>query len=337
MLQRILIMQTASLGDVILSTSLAETLHKQYPSAMIDYLVKSPHELLFEGHPFINKVLVWEKDHRKYYNLINIIKTVRSRKYDAVINVQRFATSGLIAGLSGAPYRAGFKKNPLSFMLTHKAVHIISGETHEIYRNGQLIKPLTDLKPELPKLYPTKADFESTEKWKDRPYITISPASLYFTKQLPMHKWIEMIDNIPDEIPVMLIGSKHDIPLCEEIYMKCDEQHIINMAGRLSFLESAALMKDAMMNYVNDSAPQHLASAVNGNVTAIFLSTVPKFGFGPLSDNSYIVETNVPLACKPCGIHGHQQCPEGHFKCAETISVSQLLLPLNNYEQRDSN
>lgn len=336
MLNRILIIQTASLGDVILSTSLAETLHKQYPSAMIDYLVKWPFDQLFEEHPFINKVIVWDKSHQKYLNLISIVRNIRKRKYDAVINVQRFATSGMITALSGSPFRAGFTKNPMSFAFTRKAVHIISGEKHEIIRNGDLIKPLIDIEIQLPKLYPTEADFAETLQWKDQPYITISPASLYFTKQLPAEKWIELIDKVPFSNPVVLLGSKHDIPLCEEIFRKCENHNIVNLAGRLSFLQSAALMKDALMNYVNDSAPQHIASAMNAPVTAVFCSTVPSFGFGPLSDNSSIVQTTVPLACKPCGIHGHKQCPEGHFKCAETISVSQLLLPLS-YEERDSN
>jgi heptosyltransferase-2 len=89
------------------------------------------------------------------------------------------------------------------------------------------------------------------------------------------------------------------------------------MAGKLSLLESAAIMAGARMNFVNDSAPMHLASAVNAPVTAVFCSTVPAFGFGPLSDNAFIAETTIPLDCRPCGLHGYTVCPKGHFKCAE--------------------
>jgi heptosyltransferase-2 len=97
----------------------------------------------------------------------------------------------------------------------------------------------------------------------------------------------------------------------------------------MSFLQTAALMKDAKMNYVNDSAPLHLASSVNAPVTAIFCSTVPEFGFGPLSDNSYIVETEEDLDCRPCGLHGFAKCPKTHFKCATNIKPQQLLRTLN--------
>jgi heptosyltransferase-2 len=87
-------------------------------------------------------------------------------------------------------------------------------------------------------------------------------------------------------------------------------------------------MQNAVMNYVNDSAPLHLASAVNANVAAIFCSTIPGFGFGPLSQNSVVIETQQKLPCRPCGLHGKKQCPEGHFNCAETIEIEQLLQQL---------
>jgi heptosyltransferase-2 len=100
---------------------------------------------------------------------------------------------------------------------------------------------------------------------------------------------------------------------------------IINHSGQLSFLQSAALMKDAVMNYVNDSAPMHFASAVNAPVTAVYCSTIPAFGFGPLSDERFIVEVKAPLDCRPCGLHGYRACPLGHFNCAYKIEERQLL------------
>src|SRR5262249_1470342 len=126
---------------------------------------------------------------------------------------------------------------------------------------------------------------------------------------------------------VYLIGSHQDFELCESILknISSEKSNVFNLAGKLSFLESAALMKNAKMNYVNDSAPMHLASAVNAPVTAVFCSTVPSFGFGPLSDASRIVETKAELTCRPCGLHGFMACPQGHFKCAWTIEAKDIL------------
>ena len=160
-------------------------------------------------------------------------------------------------------------------------------------------------------------------------YICIAPASVWFTKQFPKEKWIAFIDQLPSGIiSVYLLGAPSDQNYGEVIRTGTKHPGVVNLSGKLSFLESAALMQYAAMNFVNDSAPMHLASAVNAPVTAVFCSTVPDFGFGPLSDRSFIVETTEPLTCRPCGLHGYKSCPQGHFKCALTISNEQLQAPL---------
>jgi heptosyltransferase-2 len=103
------------------------------------------------------------------------------------------------------------------------------------------------------------------------------------------------------------------------------------MAGNLSFLESAALMKEAKMNFVNDSAPLHIATAVKGPVLAIYCSTVPSFGFYPIGENGHWIETNENISCKPCGLHGYKVCPLGHFKCSH-IPIENLRFTLSDYE-----
>jgi heptosyltransferase-2 len=323
--KRILIIQTASLGDVILSTALAESLKAELPGAEIHYLVKKGYQSLFKDHPFIGDVLFWDKSKHKYAGLFRLIRAVRRNNYDAVINVQRFASSGLISALSGSKMRSGFKKNPLSLFYTHKYEHLISkdGILHEVERNHALISTLVSNLAARPVLYPSVEDTNLVSAYSQNPYITVSPASLWFTKQYPEEKWIDFLNNISSDLVVLLLGSEADKSLCERIKSQT-RANVMNLAGQLSFLESAAIMKSAVMNYVNDSAPMHLASAVNAPVAAIFCSTVPAFGFGPLSDNAHIVEIKDLLYCRPCGLHGFKQCPEGHFKCALTIQTNQL-------------
>jgi heptosyltransferase-2 len=100
---------------------------------------------------------------------------------------------------------------------------------------------------------------------------------------------------------------------------------IKNLCGQLSLRQSALLMKNARMNYMNDSAPLHLASAANAPTTAIFCSTIPNFGFGPLADDAVVIETKESLECRPCGLHGYKQCPKEHFNCAHSISQKNLI------------
>jgi heptosyltransferase-2 len=150
----------------------------------------------------------------------------------------------------------------------------------------------------------------------------MSPASVWFTKQLPVEKWVELIKGTKST--VYLLGAKGDAALADEIKQQANRDNVYSLTGELSLLQSAALMADAQMNYVNDSAPMHLASAMNAPVTAIFCSTVPYFGFGPLSDESRIIETKERLDCRPCGLHGYKACPKGHFRCALSIEVEAI-------------
>lgn len=324
--RKFLIIQTASLGDVILSTALAETLNANVEGAEIHYLVKKGYESLFRGHPFVKNVLFWDKSTGKYAGMWRLIREIRKNRYDVVVNVQRFASSGIITALSGAETKHGFAKNPMSLFFSRRFDHVITsqaGGKHEIYRNHAMIARWAGEIPQNPALYPEKTDYDKVKTHQGIPYITISPASLWFTKQYPEEKWEELIRNISPDLHVILLGSGADQELCSRI-AESSGRKAENLAGKLNFLQSAALMQSAVMNYVNDSAPQHLATAVNAPVAAVFCSTVPEFGFGPLSAQSHIIESNEKLNCRPCGLHGHKACPEGHFKCAYNITARQL-------------
>ena len=326
-MKKILVIQTASIGDVILATPVLEKLHKFYPEATIDLLVKSGMEGLFHNHPFLHKVIEWNKSRDKYRNFARIFRMIRKQEYDAVINIQRFASTGFLTAFSKAKRRIGFSKNPFSAFFTTSVPHVFRERMHEAERNLQLITALTDGTFVKPKLYPSLTDQAKTATYKSGAYYTISPASLWYTKQYPIEKWLEFISYFPDQARIYLLGSEQDTKLCKEIILKSNHPGCIDLSGKLSFLESASLIKDAWMNFTNDSAPLHLASAMNAPVTVIYCSTVPRFGFSPLSDDSKIVEVG-ELYCRPCGIHGYSSCPEKHFQCATQIDVNQLIARL---------
>jgi ADP-heptose:LPS heptosyltransferase len=321
---KILIIQTASIGDVILATALTESLHRQFPGAAIDILIKKGNEGLFSGHPYLNGVLVWNKGSEKYAGFLKLLLQVRKSRYDLVVNVQRFFLTGLLTVLSKAQETRGFSKNPLSFFFTRATGHSIGTGTHEVMRNHALISDLAPRDQVHPALYPSESDKAVVHPFAQGVFYTISPASLWFTKQYPVGKWVELVREIPGDKTVYLLGGPADRPLCDEIIEKSGHPGIKSLAGKLSLLQSAALMKEARMNFTNDSSPMHLASAVDAPVTAIFCSTVPGFGFGPLSSDAAIAETGETLSCRPCGLHGLRQCPEKHFHCALTIDTAKL-------------
>ncbi len=325
-----LIIQTAFIGDVVLATPVIEALHQEYPGASIDFLLRKGNEGLLQGHPYISEVIIWDKKKQKYADLFRIIGLVRRKKYDVVINLQRFLATGMVTIFSRAGHTVGFDKNPLSWLFSVKVPHHLdeySSNIHEIDRNLSLIKHLIKSKHRfLPRLYPTDKDFSKTAT--SGSCVTISPTSVWFTKQYPADRWIQLINQIDPAVRVFLLGGNTDREACEKIKSEALRDNIEILAGQMSFLESAALMKNARMNYVNDSAPLHLASAMDAAVTAVFCSTIPAFGFGPLSSRSHILETEEQLECRPCGIHGHRECPEGHFRCSH-IDPQRLIKKLD--------
>ncbi len=326
-MNKILIIQTAFIGDVILATPLIEKLKEFYPDAHIDFLLRKGNESLFNEHPKLNKVLIWDKKKEKYLGLIKLIKQVRATEYDLVVNLQRFAASGILASLSKGKQRIGFDKNPFSFGFTDKIKHEIGNGLHETVRNLKLIRQLTGQKYYRPRLYPTFEDEEKVLPLKVDNYVCIAPTSVWFTKQYPANKWLELIERIDKKTTIYLLGAPSDFNAAEEIKNRAKRETIINLCGELSFLASAALMKSAKMNYVNDSAPMHMASAVNAPTTAIYCSTLPSFGFGPLATISHVVETEEKLACRPCGLHGLKACPLKHYNCAENINTASIPVP----------
>ncbi|MBS1582707.1 MAG: glycosyltransferase family 9 protein [Bacteroidetes bacterium] len=339
-MKQFLVIQTAFLGDAVLVTSLLEKLHAFFPDAAIDLVVRKGNDGLFEGHPFLRKLHVWDKRKGKTRALFRLIGELRKTRYDHILNAQRFFSTGLLTVLARGREKVGYDKNPLSFLFTRTVEHRIpdparlrkdgppSGAiTHEVDRLNALIAHLTDASRPLPRLHPAASHRAEVDRLTggppDRRIITIAPASVWHTKQWPAEKWVALIGTLPPDRRVLLTGGPGDTALCERIAREAGRGEVV--AGKLSLLGTAVLMQGAAMNYVNDSAPLHIASAMGAPVTAVFCSTVPAFGFGPLNANGRVVQLEEPLYCRPCGLHGYKACPEGHFKCASGIEVASVV------------
>ncbi len=312
---KFLIIQTAFIGDVVLATPMAEAL-AQLDNAEVHFLVRKGNESLLENNPFIDRILIWNKHQNKLRNLFQLGNEIRKEKFDCVINLQRFASTGFLTWRSGALKKIGFQENPFSFCFSSKFKHEVNNGLHEVNRNLELLREFVpgDFPP---RLFPSVQNFEAVTEFKSKPYVCVAPSSVWFTKQWPKENFIQLVSELAKKHHVFLLGAKGDFDLCEEV-RGVENFNATNLCGKLNFLESAALMRDAAMNFVNDSAPMHFASAMNAPTTAFFCSTIPEFGFGPLSDRSRIVESNENLACRPCGLHGKKSCPLGHFKCGES-------------------
>lgn len=332
---KILIIQTAFIGDVILATSLIELVKEYFPQAQIDFLLRKGNEGLIKDNPNITKTLIWNKNKGKYNNLISLAFAARKEKYDYVLNIQRFASSGIFMALCGAKVKVGFDKNPLSFLFHKKVTHKIpypngaNDFLHEVQRNALLLEPCVDkfTLPEAmaipPKLYITKSNEEKITSYTSESYIVLAPSSVWYTKQWQRSKWIDLKNKIHSKYKLLFIGGPDDKEYIDSIIEQTPNCE--NLCGKLNLIQSAALMKNAKRVLVNDSAPLHLASSVQAKTTAIFCSTVPDFGYTPLSKESKVIHLTPKLECMPCGLHGKKSCPLGHFNCSNNIDVEKVI------------
>ena len=325
MINKVLIIQTAFIGDVILATPIISELSRIYPTIQIDMLVRKGNEALLINQPNVNEIFTLNKKEKKIPQLFQFITRFRKEKYDEIINLHRFASTGIITAFSGAKKTIGFNKNPFSFCYSISIKHSLYNQSHEVERNLMCIAHHNAKKIVKPQLFPSESNYNKIKQYQSQSYYCLAPSSVWFTKQLPIHKWVELVNILGKKGTVYLLGGPDDRELCNKIINNSSVTKTINLAGNLSFLESAALMQSAERNYVNDSGPLHICSAMNAKVTAFFCSTTPKFGFGPLSEDSKIIENQENLSCKPCGIHGHKTCPKAHFKCGNEILINETI------------
>lgn len=326
-----LFIQTAFIGDAVLVSALLEKWHAQHPQDELFLLVRKGNEAIYDEHPFLKNCLTWNKKEGKYRSLWKLLKRIRKEQFDVVVNPHRFASSGFLTAFSGARHKMGFDKNPLSFLFSGRYPHVLGTKKskryqHEIDRNQALISSFTEGNAAQPQLYPLKKHEEEASAFAQEAFFCIAPASVWATKAYPKEHWVELLAKLKD-FPVVVLGGPSDRELAEEIIHQSEHPLAQNACGQLSFLGSAALMKRAKMNLVNDSAPLHLASSVNAPVCAIYCSTIPQFGFGPTRPEALIVEVEEKekLACRPCGLHGHKACPKQHFNCAHQIDQQRLV------------
>jgi heptosyltransferase II len=328
--KKILVFQTAFLGDVILSLPMIQLLHKQFPLAEID-VVTTPRaaDLLF-NHPAISTVIPYDKrkSQKGFRDILRLATTLREEKYDIAVVPHRSLRTAIIIALSAIPCRVTFDTSAGKFLYNH----IVRYEktVHEIDRNNSLLTPLNIkiLEKEFPSLYPSEHDQKLITKYlfereilQQEKMIAIAPGSVWNTKRWLLERFIElslMLAN--DGWEVLIIGGKEDTELGSTIVETSKHKNIQDCTGKLTLLQSAELIGRCRALVTNDSAPLHIAVAMRTPVVSIFGATVPAFGFGPYGENDIVIEIN-GLHCRPCAIHGGDKCPIRTFDCMKKIDA----------------
>jgi len=328
-LNKILILQTAFIGDAILATPLAEAVHRLFAPCEVHFLAIPAVANVLELNPNIQRVVKFDKrgEQRGLVGLWQLSRELRREKYDLALVPHRSLRSALLVRLAGISQRIGFDRSTGAFLFTHKVAY---QEKHEVERNLDLLRPIGEVPPRLrPRVFWNSADVQRVDQLAgrariDRRCIAIAPGSVWATKRWLPDRFAALAKTLIAEMDaaVFLIGGREDRELCNRIESSTGED-CINTAGELSLRQSAALLDRCEVLITNDSAPAHLAAATRCQVVTIFGPTVPGFGFSPFGEGHAVIEKDLP--CRPCGRHGPQICPLGTHECMVNIETGEVV------------
>lgn len=331
MSENILIIQTAFLGDLILTTPLFREVKRIFPGARLTVVVNKGTESVLEGNPWIDELIPMDKKTIKssLFGFWNFCQELRKRKFTICISPHFSFRSSIMAWMSGAKRRIGYETAGFSFLLNERKPRLLRGP-HEVEKLLSLVYTEKEISgiPKRPELFWKDDSVQGIRSelqglgLKKGKYILVSPSSVWETKRLPAEKFRILAKSLKEKtgLPVVLTGGKGDWNLCEEV----GKDYAINLAGKTSLPAMSYLMSGAALLVTNDSSPIHFASAFNIPTLAAFGATIPAFGYTPLAEKVFISEVS-GLDCRPCGIHGGRVCPQVHFRCMLEQDTDRML------------
>jgi heptosyltransferase-2 len=320
---RTLVIQTAFLGDVILTTPLLEVLAARH--GPVDVVTTPGAAQLLETHPAVRTVLRHDKhgSERGLGGILRLAHRLRANGYARAYLPHKSWRTGVAARLARIPERIGFADAPARSTYTAR---VAPSGTHEVDR----LLALAGAPPGgMPSLGLTDADHGIAMAWLETTgvpsrFVVMAPGSIWGTK-----RWGQFpaLAQVTDAF-VVVIGGPEDRALGEAIVAAAPGRSA-NACGAMPLRASAALLSRAAALITNDSAPLHLAQATATPTVALFGPTVPGFGFGPRGASDQIEEVS-GLACRPCSRHGPARCPLGHHRCMTDLEVDRVAMALRH-------
>jgi len=330
----VLVIQTAFLGDVVLTTPLLTRLAARF--GPVDVVTTPAAAELLETHPAVRQVIPYDKRgaDRGIAGFRRLAQRLADSRYAAAYLPHRSWRSAALALSAHVPDRIGFSDSPAAILYTERVPRARGG--HESTRLLALAGPPrgSEAAPEV-RLSLTDADHAAASAWLksngiSAPFVAVAPGSIWGTKRWPGYG--ELAARL--DKPVVVLGSAADGPLAATVAAAAKGRGH-SAAGELSLRESAALIAQAELLVTNDSAPLHLATGVGTPVVAVFGPTSPSQGFGPMGRLSTVVEEQ-GLWCRPCSPHGPPSCPFGHHACMQNIGVDRVMTAVAGLPARDA-
>lgn len=334
--RRILVIKFSSLGDIVHTLPAVAALRTRFPSAHICWLVKSQWAEILEENPDIDEVVSVDLSWKHW---LKLVRGLRQRQCDLVLDFQGLFRSGLLGLLSGATMRVGFAqaREGAPWMYTHRVS--LPGDqeaswrllrVHAIDRNlaiaqflgADISQPILHF-PEITEDRTYIRDlFQSAEVADHEDLIALAPWSRSALKSWPLSRFVELAEELVQRptVRVVIIGGPSDVKKAEG-FCRLESQGLINVVGKLSLRQLPELLRKMTCLIGNDSSLIHLAAGAGTPVLAIFGPTEPH-ATGPYPLATHVVR-RTELECSPCG---QRTCHNDiHLECLDTISVRSVV------------
>lgn len=332
---------TAFLGDLVIASGFLRSLRKLYPTAAIRLLTTAQGCEVLDPNPWNIELVKLEKrgKDRGLKGAVALLKEIRAWRPDLTINLHRYARSTFLALGSGAKQVLGFKDAPLRWL--HSRTVDRKQFTYESERYHAFLGEGLQEADYWPELFFSDEDRRFGDDLLaplegDR-FIVIAPSSVWATKRWPADRFGDLarrswekhglrtvIVGSPDPVDMNLAGVVERLFVHTPGRDKMLEGLPLNLAGRTRLGPLKYILSRAQAVVANDSAPLHIGTAMGVPTLGIFGPTTKELGFFPLCRPGSSDVAEVELYCRPCGKHGHDVCPEAHFRCMRELTIEQV-------------
>ncbi len=334
---RILIIRFSSLGDIILLTPLFREVKRCFPTVEIDFLTSTTFAGVCANNPHINQTSAIDRKNSQS-ELEHFISHHRPDDYDLVIDAHHSLRSRMfLLKWLGLFYRfrhktatidkRSFKRN----LLLTTGINLMKNAVSQRNAYLNLIVPLVGSETLSAKteLFPGADDKQRAKEiiqkhgLEGKQLVAVGPGASFAGKCWPKESYLTLTDTLEQAgYPVILLGAGEESE--PQWIFEHSSKPLLNLAGQLSYLETAALLEHCALVIANDSAVVHFAEAMNVPALAIFGPTVDEFGYGPFLEKSRTME--VELSCRPCSRNGKGRCTNPiERQCLRDITVDAVL------------
>ncbi len=339
-IKKILIIQTAFLGDTVLTIPLFNNLRQLFPDKKIYVLTTPVGKTILEEQKSIDEIIVYDKKgaDKGLVNFFRLIDNLKLLSIDWAIIPHRSFRSAFSAYFAKIPHRWGFTRS--SARMFYTKIIKYQRNLHDLERNLCFLEEFSNSKFDKSIYFPYNNVYEkkindllNEKDFVGHKIIGIHSGSKWPTKKWPISRFVELINELDKKnYKIIVFGNKEDFLLDNYLNFKQNSKNIINLIGKTNIKELVTIIRHLFVYVTNDSGPMHIASAMERNVIAIFGPTTKGLGFYPYNENAKIIEVN--LKCRPCGMHGGYSCPRRHFKCMNDITVSAVVREIENLFQK---